>query len=123
MADLTFSKIPLAPSGTPGTGTGILITATATAGTAIHTAGGAGTTDELWLWAHNTHTAALTLNIEFGGTGVPNVIPQTIPNAQGLVLVVPGLILVGNASPPTVAGFTGTTGSKVVVLGYVNRIS
>ncbi len=100
-------------------GKGILLTATTTPGTTIHTAH-ATSTDEIWIWAHNAHTAALDLTIEFGGTTDPGeVFVQPIPNDDGLHLVVPGLPLTNSLS---VAGFDGT-GSVITILGYVNRVT
>src|ERR1035437_7381534 len=78
-------------------GMGIKVVATATLGTTIHTAVAgttAGTFDEIWLYAYNGHTEAVTLTIEFGGATVPDQnITVTIPFKAGLVLVVPGFIL------------------------------
>ena len=100
-------------------GRGIKIVQTATAGTTIHAAH-ATSKDEVWLWARNSHTAAVDLTIEFGGVTDPDdLIVQSIPADSGLYLVVPGLPLTGSVS---VAGFAATA-NVVTVLGYVNRIT
>ena len=118
----TFSKVKLSGS---TNGRGILVAATASAGTTIHATGTSSSIlDELWLYAYNSDTAAITLTIEFGGTTAPNDnIKLSIPATSGLTLVVPGLILSGTgAAASTVAAFAGTT-NKIVITGYVNRIS
>lgn len=102
-------------------GTGILVVATATAGTLIHTAV-TGTTnfDEVWIWAHNTHTAAVNLTIEYGGVTDPNhLIQKTIPIDDGLYLVIPGLILQNSL---VIRAFASVA-SKVVIYGYVHEMT
>jgi hypothetical protein len=118
----TFSKVKLSGS---TNGRGILVAATASAGTTIHATGTSSSIlDELWLYAYNSDTAAIVLTIEWGGTTAPNDnIKLSIPATSGLTLVVPGLILSGTgAAASTVAAFAGTT-NKIVITGYVNRIS
>ena len=120
----SFTKLALQPAGTTGDGLGILVAATATAGTAIHTASStAATIDEVWLYAYNNHTADILLTIEFGGVTAPkDVIKQTITTQAGLVLVVPGLIVQGNATPKVVRAFAATA-NQISIFGYVNRIA
>ena len=84
-------------------GRGIKVTTTASDGTGdgglstgnpIHAAV-SGTTDidEVWLWASNAHTSAITLTIEHGGTtGISDTIVTTVA-ASSTELVVPGLII------------------------------
>ena len=101
----------------------IKVVATATAGTAIHTAVAgttAGTFDEIWLWAFNSHTEAVTLTIEFGGATAPdqNVI-SALASKSGLQLVVPGLILQNGA---TVKAFASLA-NVVTISGFVNSIT
>ena len=120
----TFSKLALQPAGTTGTGLGILVAATATAGTAIHTASATATTiDEIWLYAVNTHTADIKLTIEWGEATEPNGnIEYTVKSENGLYLVIPGLLLQGNATAKVVRAFAATT-NEIVIHGYVNRIT
>ena len=121
----TFTKLALQPAGTTGDGLGLTVVATATAGTAIHTASTTATTiDEIWLYAVNTHSSAVTLTIEFGGVSVTkDIIQQSIAaSPSGLVLVCAGLILQGNATPKVVRAFAGTA-SKIEIFGFVNRIT
>ena len=120
----TFSKLTLQPAGSTGTGLGVLVAATATAGTAIHTASSTATTiDEIWLYAVNTHTSAIKLTIEWGEATEPNGnIEITVGAESGLVLVTPGLLLQGNATPKVVRAFAGTA-NEIVIHGYVNRIT
>lgn len=117
----TYTKIPLSGS---TNGRLIKVAATATAGTTIHTGSSTTTTiDEVWLYAVNSDTTDRKLTIEFGGTSAPDdLIEQTITAESGLILVVAGLIIVGNATPLVVRAFAATT-NVVMVGGYVNRIT
>jgi len=120
----TLSKIALQPAGTLGDGLGILVGQSATPGTAIHTASSTTTTvDEVWLYAYNNHSASILLTIEFGGVTAPkDVIKQTLTAQNGLVLVVAGLVIQGNAVPKVVRAFAATA-SQISIFGYVNRIT
>jgi hypothetical protein len=121
----TFTKLALQPAGTTGDGLGITVAATSTAGTAIHTASTTATTiDELWLYAANIHSSAVTLTVEFGGVSTTkDLIQQSIPaTPSGLVLVCAGLVIQGNATAKVVRAFA-STGSKIEIFGFVNRIT
>jgi hypothetical protein len=117
----SFSKIPLSGS---TDGRGIHLDDAATPGKTIHT-GSTSTSviDEIWLYAMNYDTTDRKLTIEWGGaTAGGDIIEQTITAESGLVLVVPGLIIKGNATALVVAGFAATT-SAINIFGYVNRIT
>ena len=63
------------------------------------------------------------LTIQWGGTTAPDdSITYTLPNEGGLFLMVPGLVLKGNATPYVVRAFSDTA-NVVSVSGFVNRIS
>lgn len=122
----TFSKEILSGS---TDGRGLLITPTSSAGETVHTASSTSTTrDEVWIYAFNSHSSAVDLTIEFGGTTAPDdAIKQTIPAASagsyvGLIPVVEGLILKGNASPLVIKAYASVA-DKITLLGYVNRIA
>ena len=117
----TFSKQILSGS---TDGRAIKVAATATTGTLIHTGSTTATTlDEIWLYAQNTDTTARKLTIEWGGTTSPDdLIELTVGAETGLVLVVPGLIIKGNATPLVVRAFAATA-NVVTISGYVNRIT
>ena len=117
----TFSKIHLSGS---TDGKLIKVAATATAGTTIHTGSSTATTyDEVWLYAVNSDTTDRKLTIEFGGTSSPDdLIEQTITAESGLILVVPGLVIKGNATALVVRAFAASA-NVVMVGGYVNRIT
>lgn len=117
----TFSKIILSGS---TDGRLIKVAATATAGTTIHTGSATATTiDELWLYAVNSDTTDRKLTIEYGGTSSPDdLIEQTITAESGLILVVAGLVIKGNATPLVVRAFAASA-NVVMVGGYVNRIT
>lgn len=118
MATAKKRKLSSSTDGKP-----IKIAATSTAGTAIHTAVAgttAGTFDEIWLWAYNSHSADLLLTIEFGGADAPDQnICVTIPAQSGLVPVVPGLILQNGA---TVKAFAASA-NLITISGFVNEIT
>jgi len=101
----------------------IKVVATATLGTTIHTAVAgttAGTFDEVWLYARNSHTADVLLTIEYGGVTDPDMLIEvTIPYDSGLVLVVPGLILQNSL---VVTAFAATA-NVVTISGFVNSIT
>lgn len=117
----TFSKQILSSS---TDGRAIKVANTATAGTTIHTASSVSTHfDEVWLYAQNTDTTARKLTIEWGGVSAPDdLIEITIPAESGLTLVVPGLVLKGNATPRVVSAFAANA-NVITIHGYVNRIS
>lgn len=120
----TYTKLALQPAGTTGTGLGVKVAATATAGTAIHTASTTTTTiDEIWLYAVNTSTSSVKLTIEWGEATAPdgNIEVTVLPEA-GLVTVIPGLLLQGNATAKVVKAFAGTA-NVIVLHGFVNRIT
>lgn len=105
-------------------GRAILVAATASPGTTIHTASTTTTTfDEVWLYAQNTDTTDRKLTIEWGGTTSPNdLIEFTVKAENGLYLMVPGLILRGNATALIVRAFAATA-NVITISGYVNRIT
>ncbi len=122
----TFAKVSLSGS---TDGRGQLVTPTSTPGETLHTASATTTTyDEVWIFAFNSHSAAVDLTLEWGGVTSPDdLIRQTIPLAAaagypGLIPVVEGLVLKGNATPLVIKAFASVA-DKVVIFGYVNRIS
>jgi hypothetical protein len=71
----------------------------------------------------NSDTTDRKLTIEFGGTSSPDdLIEQTITAESGLILVVPGLVIEGNATPLVVRAFAASA-NVVMIGGYVNRIT
>ena len=117
----TFSKIALSGS---TDGRMIKVAQTATAGTTIHTGSATATTyDEIWLYAVNSDTTARKLTIEWGGTSSPDdLIELTVVAESGLVLVIPGLVIKGNATPLVIRAFCASA-NVVNIAGYVNRIT
>lgn len=118
----TFSKLHLSGS---TDGRLIKVGATGTPGTTIHTGSTtASTYDEVWLYAVNSDTSARKLTIEYGGTSSPDdLIEQTINAESGLFLIVPGLVIKGNASSALVVRAFCATTNVVMIGGYVNRIT
>ena len=117
----TFSKSILSGS---TDGKQIKVAATATAGTLVHT----GPTDtghlhEVWLYAVNTDTTDRKLTIEWGAAASPDdLIEFTVKAESGLYLIVPGLLIKGNASALTVRAFAATA-NVICISGYVNVIA
>jgi len=120
----TFSKQLLSAS-TDGRAIKVVATAIATSPTLIHTGSStASTFEEVWIYAQNNHTSDVALRLGFGGVTDPDdIIEYTIKTKGGLYLVVPGLILKGNASAAlTIRAAAGTT-NVISLSGYVNRIA
>ena len=117
----TFSKTILSSS---TDGRAIKVVATGTPGTTIHT-GSTTSTDihEVWLYAQNTDTLARKLTIEWGGVSAPDdLIELTVQPESGLVLITPGFLVKGNATPLIVSAFAATA-NVVTVHGFVNVIA
>ena len=117
----TFSKLTLSGS---TDGKAIKVAATASAGTTIHTGSTTTTTlDEVWLYAVNSSASDVKLTVQWGGTTSPDDdIEYTVKAENGLYLIVPGLILKGNATALVVRAFAATT-NVICISGYVNRIT
>ena len=119
-----YSKIPL--NGVSSTGRGIKVAATAiaTSPTLIHTGSNTSTTiHEVWLYAQNNHTADVALRIGFGNTTDPDdIIEYSVKTKGGLYLIVPGLLLQGNATALTVKA-AANTANVISIFGYVNAIA
>ena len=117
----TFTKTILSGS---TDGRAIKVAATATAGTLIHTGSTtAATLHEVWLYVMNTDTSNVKLTIEWGGVASPDdLIEYTVKAENGLYLIIPGLVLKGNATPLVVKAFCATA-NVVSIAGYVNRIT
>ncbi len=116
----TFSKLTLSGS---TDGRPIKVGATSSPGTLIHTASSTATTyDEIWIYAMNTSSTAVALDIQWGGTTSPDDdIELTVQPESGLVTVVPGFPIKGNATPLVVRAFAATT-NVITIHGFVNRI-
>jgi hypothetical protein len=118
----TFAKTILSGS---TDGRGIKVAATASAGTTIHTGSStAAHIHEIWLYAVNSSaTAAVKLTVQWGGTTSPDdEIEVTVQPESGLVLVAPGLLIKGNATPLVVRAFAGTA-NVITIHGYVHTIT
>ena len=117
----TFTKNHLSGS---TDGRMIKVVQTATAGTTIHT-GPTNTAHfhEVWLYAVNSSASTVKLTIEWGGVSSPDdLIEFTVPAEDGLYLMVPGLVLQGNATALLVRAFAATA-NVVSIAGYVNEIA
>lgn len=118
----TYSKIPFSGS---TNGRGVLVNTVSSNTCVVHT-GSTNTSvqHEVWLYAQNTDTTDRKLTIEFGGVTSPNdLIESTITAEAGLVLVIPGLILTGNATTaPRITAFAANA-NVVTLHGYVTVVS
>ena len=117
----TFAKQELSGS---TDGRGIKVTGDATGSSVtVHTAqAGTGNDkyDEVHIWANNSHTASITLTIEWGGTTDPDdLIEVAVPAQQGLMLIVPGLVLQNSL---VCKAFASTT-NQISLFGFVNKIT
>jgi hypothetical protein len=104
-------------------GKGIKVVATATLGTTIHTAQSStteGEYDEVWLYAFNSDSTPVLLTIEWGGVTDPDsIIEVPIPSQEGLMTIIPGLILHNSL---VVTAFAASA-NVITITGFVNRIS
>lgn len=119
----TYSKIPLSGN---TSGMGILISSgsSGVAGPIIHTGSSStSVTDEVWIYAVNYDTTDRKLTMQYGGvTAGTNEIEFTVKAESGLYLIVPGLLLVGHATPKVITAYAATN-TSIVVYGYCNRIT
>jgi len=108
-------------SGSTG-GDGIMVSGSATAtAVTVHTATSSttqGTYDEIWLWAFNLDSSNVSLTLEYGSS-TTNTLIVSIPAQSGLIPILPGLILQNSL---TIKAFA-TTINKVVLVGFVNRMT
>ena len=96
----------------------IKITQTTSSGTLIHQAvNQTDDIDEVYIYACNTDTSAITLTIEWSSTAVDDNLKVTIQPNETL-LVVPGIPIRNNLE---IRGFA-TTANKINCFGYVNNI-
>lgn len=102
-------------------GRNIKVAATATPGTTIHTAvSGTTSLDEVFIYAVNMHTAAVTLTIEFGGTtSTDDLVDISLEVDKGAYLVIPGWLLQNGL---LVRAFASVA-NVVNINGYVHRIT
>ncbi len=115
----TFSKVVLSGS-TDGRGVKVAATAIGS-GTTIHTAQASATNPDLvTLFAENNDTVARILTLGWGGTTDPDdLIVLTLVPKAGLVLLVADLPLRNSL----VVKAAADAADKVILFGYVNRIS
>ncbi len=101
----------------------IKVAATSTPGTAVHTAiSGSTGFDEVYLWATNTDSSAVALTVEFGGTTDPDHLvckALSLPANSAPIPILTGQVL-NNAA--LIKAFAASA-NKIVLTGYVNRIS
>jgi hypothetical protein len=100
----------------------IVVTATSSPGTTIHTAvSGTSSFDEVYFWATNVTSSAVTLTVEWGGTGDANdsVKAYTIPAYSYPTQVMTGQCLQNSL---VVRAFASAA-NAINVTGYVNTIS
>ena len=117
----TFTKKILSGS---TDGKSIKVVQTATAGTTIHTGSATVTTlDEVWIYAVNSSASSVKLTIEWGEATAPDGnIELTVQPEAGLVTVIPGLLIKGNATPLVVKAFAATA-NVICINGFVNQIT
>jgi hypothetical protein len=116
----TYSKTILSGS---TDGASIAVAATSTPGTTVHT----GPTDtahlhEIWLYATNYENTSSVLTVQWGGTAGKDSITLSVDPNAGLVPIVSGLIIKGNATALVVRAFS-TTANTIAISGFVNTIS
>ena len=119
----TYSKQLLSQS---INGKAVNITATGLNINTIHTTlSSSSVLDEVWLYASNSTTSDIMLNVLYGGADFTNDIlfEGVIEAYAGSVLICPGLIARGNDTTGFSIYGNSTSVSGINVFGYVNRIS
>ena len=95
--------------------------------TTIHTAPSVATSyDEIWIYATNASAADAVLHVGWGAdpdTSDDNRIKVTIPTKAGYTLVIPGLILQGNATTALEVQVKASATNSINLTGYVNHIT
>lgn len=118
MANSVTDKLILSAS---TDGKGIKIAATATAGTLVHTwPTNTATYHEVYLYAYNSSTTVnQDVTVEFGDATAPDSnIRTNVTIGSWLNLIVPWLLLKGNATPLTVKVFSTTTNVTIITWYY-----
>lgn len=122
MANSVTDKLILSAS---TDGKGIKIAATATAGTLVHTwPTNTATYHEVYLYAYNSSTTVnQDVTVEFGDATAPDSnIRTNVTIGSWLNLIVPWLLLKGNATPLTVKVFS-TTANVTIITWYYHLIA
>jgi len=101
--------------------------AVTTSVTTVHTAPSVATSyDEIWIYATNASAADAVLHVGWGAdpdTLDDNRIKVTIPTKAGYTLVIPGLILQGNATTALEVQVKASATNSINLTGYVNHIT
>ena len=80
--------------------------------------------DEVWIWACNIYTSDFECTIGWGRWGwTASNSNFTVPTEAGLYLLVPGLLLKGNAGTPKIVNCATDNADRINFAGYVNRHS
>ena len=77
--------------------------------------------DEIWIWATNESTSPIALQVGWGGTDATTAshkIIVTVPSQQGLMQIIPGLILQNGHDVFALAAATG-----INLVGFVNKMT
>lgn len=120
MASFTKNKLSASTDGKA-----ILIANTASAGTTIHTgSSNASVKEEIWLYAVNTDTTDKKITVEWGSNTSPtDFIEFVVKPENGLYLIVPGLMLVGNATTAPTVKVWANVANVVSIHGYIHTIA
>lgn len=106
-----------------GSTDGLPIVVSATVAKAIHTGSSLSTVlEELYVFAANSSTNVVTVNLEWGASGSHVTSHELQPKGAGLQLLVAGNLIRGRSSN-TVLSIQASTSNVVNVLGYVHRIT
>lgn len=101
---------PIQITGTTSGGANTLHTATTTSGQV----------DKMFMWLTNTSTAAVTVTVEFGTTGVGNELDYVVPGNE-TIIAIDGAVI-GGAATDTIKAYA-TTASVVNAFGRVERLT
>ena len=106
-----------------GSGDGAPVAVGTSSGTVHETQAATGDNnyDEIWIWATNETSAAIVLQVGWGGTDATTAdhkIIVTVPPKEGLMQIIPGLILQNGHDVFALAAATG-----VNLVGFVNKMT
>lgn len=81
------------------------------------------TTDELWVYACNSSTNAVSCWIEYGGAAsASQIIAFDVQARSGPELIIPGFPIQGRSATGASINIGASTSNVVSIYGFVNRI-
>lgn len=103
---------------------GVPITVSATVAKLIHTTSSLTTTiDEVFIYASNSSTNSVTINVEINGSASQVISHEVLPKGEGFQLVVPGITFQGQGTSGVAISVQASSSNVINITGFVNRIT